>query len=50
MSLLAFMKPAPHIKRLPAAQIDAEYRRLRMQVFWGTFLGYATFYLIRKNF
>jgi len=21
-----------------------------MQVFWGTFLGYATFYLIRKNF
>ena len=50
MSLLALMKPAPHIKRLPAEQIDAEYRRLRMQVFWGTFLGYATFYLIRKNF
>ena len=48
--MMGFMKPAPHIARLPADRIDAEYKRLRMQVFWGTFLGYATYYLLRKNF
>ena len=48
--MIGFMKPAPHVARLPADRIDAEYKRLRMQVFWGTFLGYATYYLLRKNF
>ena len=48
--MMEFMKPAPHVARLPADRIDAEYKRLRMQVFWGTFLGYATYYLLRKNF
>ena len=48
--MMGFMKPAPHVARLPADRIDAEYKRLRMQVFWGTFLGYATYYLLRKNF
>ena len=42
--------PAPHIERLPADQIDERYKALRRQVFLGTFIGYATFYLIRKNF
>ena len=41
--MMGFMKPAPHVARLPADRIDAEYKRLRMQVFWGTFLGYATY-------
>jgi MFS family permease len=35
---------------MPADRIDPEYRRLRIQVFAGIFLGYAAFYLVRKNF
>ena len=35
---------------LPAERIDPEYRRLRWQVFTGIFVGYAAFYLVRKNF
>jgi OPA family glycerol-3-phosphate transporter-like MFS transporter len=30
--------------------VDSEYRRLRWQVFTGIFVGYAAFYLVRKNF
>lgn len=29
---------------------DARYRRLRWQVFIGIFIGYAGFYIVRKNF
>ncbi|MDO5056372.1 MAG: glycerol-3-phosphate transporter [Lautropia sp.] len=50
MSMFSFLAPAPHVDRLPPERTDAEYRKLRMQVFWGTFIGYATYYLIRKNF
>lgn len=32
----------------PAA--DARYRHLRRQVFAGIFIGYAGFYIVRKNF
>ena len=32
----------------PAA--DAKYKRMRLQVFLGAFIGYAGFYLVRKNF
>ncbi len=35
---------------VPADRIDAEYRRRRWQVFVGIFIGYAAFYLVRKNF
>jgi OPA family glycerol-3-phosphate transporter-like MFS transporter len=31
-------------------RIDRDYRRLRWQVFTGIFIGYAAFYLVRKNF
>lgn len=41
--------PAPHIERLPKDRIDASYKRHRWQVFAGIFLGYAAFYLVRKN-
>ena len=47
---MSIFSPAPHIERLPADQIDERYKSLRRQVFLGTFIGYATFYLIRKNF
>ena len=48
--VLSFLKPAPAIPPLPADRIDPEYRRLRLQVFAGIFIGYAAFYLVRKNF
>lgn len=50
MSLLNFFKPAPHIERLPKEKIDSEYKRLRLQVFISIFIGYAGYYLVRKNF
>ncbi len=31
-------------------RIDPEYKRLRLQVFMGIFIGYAGYYLVRKNF
>jgi MFS transporter, OPA family, glycerol-3-phosphate transporter len=49
-SLLQIFKPAPHIARLPKDKIDPTYKKLRMQVFLGIFVGYAGYYLIRKNF
>lgn len=45
-----FLKPAAHKERLPESQIDPTYKRLRLQVFLGIFLGYAGYYLVRKNF
>lgn len=35
---------------LPEEKIDPAYKRLRLQVFIGIFLGYAGYYLVRKNF
>ena len=48
--VFAFLKPAPEAPPLPAERIDPEYRRLRLQVFAGIFIGYAAYYLVRKNF
>jgi len=47
---LNFLKPAVHKPLLPVAEIDPAYKRLRLQVFMGIFLGYAGYYLVRKNF
>lgn len=33
--MLSIFKPAPHKARLPAAEIDPTYRRLRWQIFPG---------------
>lgn len=44
------ISPAQHADRLPLERIDPEYKRLRFQVFLGIFLGYAGYYLVRKNF
>ena len=49
-AMVSFLKPAPVIDRLPVDRIDPEYRRLRIQVFIGIFIGYAAYYLVRKNF
>ena len=48
--MLKFLQPAAHIERLPKEQIDPTYRRLRWQIFFGIFFGYAAYYLVRKNF
>ncbi|WP_295118967.1 glycerol-3-phosphate transporter [uncultured Chitinophaga sp.] len=34
----------------PADVIDQDYKKLRWQVFIGIFIGYAGYYLVRKNF
>lgn len=45
-----FLAPPPHKELLPEHKIDARYKRLRWQVFMGIFIGYAGYYLVRKNF
>ncbi|NDK56996.1 glycerol-3-phosphate transporter [Pontibacter fetidus] len=47
---MRLIAPAPHTDRLPLERIDPEYKRLRLQVFIGIFIGYAGYYLVRKNF
>jgi OPA family glycerol-3-phosphate transporter-like MFS transporter len=42
--------PAPHQSLMPLSRVDPEYKRLRWQVFLGIFIGYAGYYLVRKNF
>ena len=42
--------PAPHIAPVAADQVDPLYRRLRWQVLAGILVGYAGYYLVRKNF
>ncbi|QHJ13370.1 Glycerol-3-phosphate transporter [Paraglaciecola mesophila] len=48
--MFGIFKPALHQPRLPKEEIDKEYKVLRWQVFIGIFVGYAGYYLVRKNF
>lgn len=48
--MIGFLKPPPHRDPLPDERVDPTYRRLRWQVFIGIFIGYAGYYLVRKNF
>ena len=48
--MIGIFKPAPHLKRLPQDQVDNEYKTLRWKIFLGIFIGYAGYYLVRKNF
>lgn len=50
MKLFSFLKPASHIKRIPPEQVDIAYKKYRYKNFIGIFLGYACYYLLRKNF
>ncbi len=47
--MINFLKPPPYREPLPDNKIDPTYKRLRLQVFLGAFLGYAGYYLVRKN-
>lgn len=44
------LSPPPFRPETTGPAADARYRRLRAQVFTGAFIGYAAFYLVRKNF
>ena len=48
--MIGFLKPPEHKHRLPDDQIDAHYKSLRLRVFLGIYIGYAGYYLVRKNF
>ncbi|GGH13464.1 glycerol-3-phosphate transporter [Sphingobacterium alkalisoli] len=48
--MLNIFKPAAHKTQMPTHRIDGEYKRMRLQVFVGIFLGYAAYYFVRKNF
>src|SRR5205823_9523070 len=49
-SLLHWFKPAPHIRRLPPAEVERLYPKYRWRIFESAFIAYATFYLVRNNF
>ncbi|MFT4928247.1 MAG: OPA family glycerol-3-phosphate transporter-like MFS transporter [Phenylobacterium sp.] len=48
--MFGIFKPAAHQQRLPAEQADQQYKQLRWRIFLGIFVGYAGYYLVRKNF
>ena len=47
--MIGFLRSAPPAERLHPDVVDPAYRRLRLQVFAGIFLGYAAYYLVRNN-
>ena len=48
--MLSFLSPPPPKPKLEDSKIDGTYKKLRFQVFAGIFIGYAGYYLVRKNF
>ena len=46
---LIFLKKAPAAPRIPDLQIPQTYRHYRIQAFYSVYLGYAFFYIVRKN-
>jgi OPA family glycerol-3-phosphate transporter-like MFS transporter len=47
---MSWLKPPAHQPLIAKEKIDPVYRKLRLQVFLGIFIGYAGYYLVRKNF
>ncbi|POF60544.1 glycerol-3-phosphate transporter, partial [Vibrio vulnificus] len=48
--MFGIFKPKAHIDRVSSDSLDSTYSRLRWQLFIGIFVGYAGYYLVRKNF
>lgn len=48
--MFKFLAPPTFKPELPAEKIDSAYKNFRWQVFLGIFIGYAGFYIVRKNF
>ena len=44
-----FFDPPQAKPLLPKEKIDKVYKSMRFKVFMGSFLGYAAYYLVRKN-
>ena len=47
--MFAFLRQPEYKPAETGPEADARYRRMRWQVFLGAFIGYAGFYLVRKN-
>ena len=47
--MASFLAPPAYKPEQTGHEADAKYKRLRWQVFVGIFIGYAGFYLVRKN-
>ena len=45
-----FFTPPQPTERKPESEVKGSYTQLRLQVFIGIFIGYAAYYLVRKNF
>lgn len=48
-SYIALLRPAAHIVRLPDEQVRRLYPKFRWRILEATFIGYASFYLVRNN-
>ncbi|MEA3452629.1 MAG: glycerol-3-phosphate transporter [Bacteroidota bacterium] len=48
--MFKFLQPAKHKELLPKEEIDSTYKKNRLKVFLSIFIGYAGYYLVRKNF
>lgn len=48
--MIGFLKPPPFKESIAAEKVDQTYKKLRLQVFLGIFIGYAGYYIVRKNF
>lgn len=42
--MFSFLKASAPVARIDSSRTDAEYRKLRWQVFAGVFIGYAAYY------
>ena len=47
--MLKFLQQPAYKAEETGPEADARYKRMRIQVFLGAFIGYAGFYLVRKN-
>jgi len=48
-SIFSFLRPAPHVARIPRQQAERLYPKMRWQMMESTFIGYASFYFVRNN-
>lgn len=48
--MASFLAPPAAKPAQTGPEADAKYKKLRWQVFIGIFIGYAGFYIVRKNF
>jgi len=48
--MIGFLKPKAPITPLADEKVDSVYQKQRWKIFFGIFIGYAAYYLVRKNF